>query len=79
MYCISGYVVATILVIFAPLKKFVMHKHITYYIYAHNKLSASVDSTSVSPQVNFLLVVHEGMYDLPGGGGTFGGWASCIA
>ena len=36
-----------------------------------NQLSASVDSTSASPQINFLVVVHGRMKNLPRGEPTF--------
>ena len=39
----------------------------------HNQLSASVDSTSASLQIYFLVVVHGRMLDLPSGGLTFWG------
>ena len=38
---------------FLPPKKIVIHIHITYW--SHNQLSARVDSTSASPQINFLV------------------------
>ena len=34
---------------------------------AHNQLSARVDSSSASPQINFLVVVHGRMQNLPWG------------
>ena len=46
-----------------------MHRHITYY--THNQLSARVDSTCASPQINFLVEVHGRMQDLPGGLGEW--------
>ena len=39
-----------------------MHRHITYSVRTtHNQLSARVDSTSASPQINFLVGGFGGM------------------
>ena len=55
---------ATILVIFLPLKRFCNAQS---HNVPHNQLSARVDSTSAFPQVNFSVVVHGRMQDLPRG------------
>ena len=47
-----------------------MHEHKTYNT---QSTYASVDSTSASPQINFLVVVHGCMQDLPGGHSLGGG------
>ena len=57
-----------------------MHRHITYYTFT--QLSARVDSTSASHQINFLVVVHGRIYaGFAIGEPTFyegGGWASGV-
>ena len=53
-----------------------MYRHIST---TYNQLSARVDSTSASPQINFLVVVHESMQDFPREANFLGGWASGVA
>ena len=65
---------ATILVIFCPLKNFVMHRHITYYT---PSTSARVDSASAFPQINFSVVASPWAYAGFANGANFLG--ACVA